>query len=433
MPVVITDLLVQDIRFPTSKSLDGSDAVNPDPDYSATYVILKTNAPNGLEGHGLTFTIGRGNEICVTAVRAIKPLVVDTPLRAIKADMRGFWRRIAGDSQLRWIGPEKGAIHLATAAVVNAVWDLYAKHERKPLWKLLVDMTPADIVACIDFKHVSDALTPEEALDILQRKSSTKHEREASVIQQGYPAYTTSAGWLGYPNDKMRRLCQEALATGWRDFKLKVGADIEEDVRRIAIMREEIGPDCRLMIDANQNWDVDEAIHNMARLAPYDPWWIEEPTNPDDILGHARIAEAVRPIGVATGEHCHNRVMFKQFFQANAMDFCQIDCGRLGGINEILAVLLMAAKFNIPVCPHGGGVGLCEYIQHISMFDYIAVSGTLENRILEYVDHLHEHFFDPVQIRNGRYLPPTQPGYSITMRPDSLAKFRFPDGAAWSE
>lgn len=431
--MVITDLIVEDIRFPTSKYLDGSDAVNPDPDYSATYVILKTNAPNGLEGHGLTFTIGRGNEICVAAVNAIKPFVIGLRLNVIKADMRGFWRRIAGDSQLRWIGPEKGAIHLATAAVVNAVWDLYAKHERKPLWKLLVDMTPEEIVGCVEFKHITDALTPEEALDILHGNLATKKEREALVLREGYPAYTTSAGWLGYTDDKMRRLCREALAAGWRAFKLKVGADIEEDVRRIAMMREEIGPDCRLMIDANQNWGVDEAIHNMARLAPYDPWWIEEPTNPDDILGHARIAEAVHPIRVATGEHCQNRIMFKQFFQADAIDFCQIDCGRLGGVNEILAVLLMAAKFDIPVCPHGGGVGLCEYIQHISLFDYVAVSGKMENRILEYVDHLHEHFIDPVQMRDGYYLPPTQPGYSITMRPGSLSRFRFPDGPAWNE
>ncbi|MBL4575989.1 MAG: L-fuconate dehydratase [Opitutaceae bacterium] len=421
------------MRFPTSLSLDGSDAVNPDPDYSATYVILKTNDPSGLEGHGLTFTIGRGNEICVAAVNAIKPFVIGLEIDAIKADMCGFWRSIAADSQLRWIGPEKGAIHLATAAVVNAVWDILAKEAGKPLWKLLVDMSPEEIIACIDFKYITDALTPDQAFKMLQEKASTKTKREAILLSEGYPAYTTSAGWLGYSDDKMWALCQKALAEGWQDFKLKVGADIEEDIRRIAIMRQEIGPDRRLMIDANQNWDVTEAIENMVRFAPYDPWWIEEPTSPDDILGHARIAKAIHPIGVATGEHCHNRVMFKQFFQAQAIQFCQLDSCRLGSINEILAVLLLAAKFNVPVCPHGGGVGLCEYIQHISMFDYEAVSGTMDNRTLEYVDHLHEHFINPVRMRKGRYLAPTQPGYSIEMFSASRDDHIYPEGPVWQK
>jgi L-fuconate dehydratase len=431
--VTITDLVVQDIRFPTSRTLAGSDAINPDPDYSAAYVILTTDSPAGLAGHGLTFTIGRGNEVCVAAVNAIKPFVVGQSLGTIKGDMAGFWHRIAGDSQLRWIGPEKGAIHLATAAVINAVWDLLAKAAKKPLWKLLADMSPEDIVACIDFTHITDALAPAEALALLKDKAATKAEREANLVRNGYPAYTTGAGWLGYSDDKMRALCRQALASGWRDFKLKVGASIDDDVRRIAIMREEIGYDHRLMIDANQAWEVTDAIRHMARLAPYKPWWIEEPTNPDDILGHARIRDAVRPIGVATGEHCHNRVMFKQFFQAKAIDFCQLDCCRLGGVNEILAVLLMAAKFGVPVCPHGGGVGLCEYIQHIAMFDYIAVSGTMENRVLEYVDHLQEHFIDPIRVRDGRYLAPQAPGFSIEMKPRSLADHRFPDGAAWRQ
>jgi L-fuconate dehydratase len=431
MPITITDLTVRDIRFPTSRTLDGSDAMNPDPDYSAAYVVLHIDSPAGLEGHGLTFTIGRGNEICVAAIHALAPLVVGQTLESFTADMAGFWRRITGDSQLRWLGPEKGVIHLATAAVVNAVWDLYAKAEGKPLWKLLADMTPEQLVGCIDFRYITDALTPEEALAILSRNGHTRAAREAELRRNGYPAYTTSAGWLGYDDAKIRRLCQDGIAAGWTHFKLKVGADIEEDVRRAAIMREVIGPERALMLDANQRWDVGEAIANMRRLAPFNPLWIEEPTSPDDVLGHATIARAIAPIGVATGEHCQNRVIFKQLLQARAISFCQIDSCRLGGVNEILAVLLMAAKFGVPVCPHAGGVGLCEYVQHLSIFDYIVVSASLDNRIVEFVDHLHEHFLDPVVIRNGRYMPPAQPGYSITMRPESLDTYAYPHGSAW--
>ena len=432
MPITITDLTVRDIRFPTSRSLDGSDAMNPDPDSSATYVVLRTDSPAGLEGHGLTFTIWRGNEVCVAAVRALAPLVVGRTLESCTADMAGFWRWITGDSQLRWLGPEKGVIHLATAAIVNAVWDLYAKAAGKPLWKLLADMTPEQLVACIDFRYITDALTPDEALEILRRHAPTRAAREAELLRRGYPAYTTSAGWLGYDDAKIRRLCQEGIAAGWTHFKLKVGADVEEDVRRATIMREAIGPERTLMFDANQRWDVGEAIANMRRLAPFKPLWIEEPTSPDDVLGHAAIARAIAPIGVATGEHCQNRVIFKQLLQAGAIAFCQIDSCRLGGVNEILAVLLMAAKFGVPVCPHAGGVGLCEYVQHLSMFDYIAVSASLEQRIVEFVDHLHEHFLDPVVVKDGRYLPPTQPGYSITMRPESLDAYEFPHGRAWA-
>lgn len=431
MPSTITNLTVRDIRFPTSRSLDGSDAMNPDPDYSAAYVVLHTDSPAGLEGHGLTFTIGRGNEVCVAAVQALAPLVVGRTLESFTADMAGFWRMITGDSQLRWLGPEKGAIHLATAAVVNAVWDLYAKAAGKPLWKLLADMTPAQLVACIDFRYITDALTPDEALAILSKNAPTRPEREAELLRDGYPAYTTSAGWLGYDDAKIRRLCQEGIAAGWTYFKLKVGANIEEDIRRAAVMREVIGPDRTLMFDANQRWDVGEAIANMQRLAQFKPLWIEEPTSPDDVLGHAAIARAIAPIGVATGEQCQNRVIFKQLLQANAIAFCQIDSCRLGGVNEVLAVLLMAAKFGVPVCPHAGGVGLCEYVQHLSMFDYIAVSASLNQRIVEFVDHLHEHFFDPVVIRHGRYMPPTRPGYSITMRPESLDTYEFPNGREW--
>lgn len=432
MTIQITELTARDIRFPTSRTLAGSDAMNPDPDYSAVYVTLKTNR-EGLEGHGLTFTIGRGNEVCLAAVNALAPLVVNKTLESFTENMGAFWRLITGDSQLRWIGPEKGAIHLATAAVVNAVWDLYAKAEGKPVWKLLVDMTPEQLVSCIDFRYITDALTPEEALEILRRNEPTKAEREAEMLRDGYPAYTTSAGWLGYSDDQIRQLCREALADGWSHFKIKVGADLQDDLRRAAIIREEIGYERKLMMDANQRWDVGEAIANMAELARYQPWWIEEPTSPDDVLGHAAIAKAVAPIGVATGEHCQNRVIFKQLLQANAISFCQIDSCRLGGVNEILAVLLMAAKFGVPVCPHAGGVGLCEYVQHLSIFDYICVSASLENRLLEFVDHLHEHFVNPVQMRNGRYMPPSAPGYSITMYPESLDAYEFPNGSAWQQ
>lgn len=429
----ITHVAVHDIRFPTSQGLDGSDAMNPDPDYSAAYVVLGTDAGDGIEGHGLTFTIGRGNELCVAAVEALAPLVRGMPLATITRDMGAFWRRITGDSQLRWVGPEKGVIHLATAALVNAVWDLWAKVEGKPLWKLLTDMSPEDVVRCVDFRYITDAITPNEALAILRRHHATRGEREAELVRDGYPAYTTSAGWLGYPDDKIRQLCREGVAEGWSHFKIKVGRDLADDVRRASIIREVIGPDRKLMMDANQVWDVGQAIEWMRTLAQFDPWWIEEPTSPDDVLGHAAIARAVAPIGVATGEHCQNRVVFKQLMQAGAIRFCQIDACRLGGVNEVLAVLLMAARFGVPVCPHAGGVGLCEYVQHLAIFDYLCVSASLDDRIVEYVDHLHEHFVDPVVMRNGRYLPPTAPGYSITMTPASLAAHAFPDGAVWRE
>jgi L-fuconate dehydratase len=430
MPVTITDVVARDIRFPTSENLDGSDAMNQAPDYSAAYVILETDG--GLEGHGLTFTIGRGNELCVGAINALAPLVLGRTLESFTEDMGAFWRHITGDSQLRWVGPEKGVIHLATAALVNAVWDLYAKAKAKPLWKLLTDMSPEELVRCVDFRYITDAITPQEALEILRSNEPTKPRREQEMLEEGFPAYTTSAGWLGYSDEKIRRLCREAVAQGWTHVKIKVGQDVEDDARRASIIREEIGPDRKLMMDANQVWDVDEAIANMERLAEFDPWWIEEPTSPDDVLGHARIARAVAPIGVATGEHGMNRVLFKQLMQSGAISFCQIDACRLGGVNEVIAVLLLAAKFGVPVCPHAGGVGLCEYVQHLSIFDYISVSATLEDRILEYVDHLHEHFLDPVRIEAGRYMPPERPGYSIEMYPESLDEFEFPMGNAWT-
>jgi len=431
--VTITGCRARDIRFPTSRQADGSDAMNPDPDYSAAYVVLTTDRA-GLEGHGLTFTLGRGNELCVAAIEALAPLVVGRRLSDITGAMGVYWRELVSASQLRWVGPEKGVIHLATAAVVNALWDLWAKLAGKPVWRLVAEMSPEEFVALIDFRYLSDALTPEEALAILKAQEPGKARRIAELEAKGFPAYTTSAGWLGYSDEKLRRLCREAVADGMDYLKIKVGRDLADDKRRCAILREEIGPDRFLMIDANQIWDVGEAIDWVTALAPYRPLWIEEPTSPDDVLGHAAIRKAVKllGIGVATGEMCQNRVIFKQLMQAGAIDFCQIDSCRLGGVNEVLAVLLLARKFGIPVCPHAGGVGLCEYVQHLAMIDFVCVAGSMEGRVLEYVDHLHEHFFDPVRMRAGRYMPPEMPGYSITMKPRSLDKFEFPGGAAWA-
>lgn len=429
MNIKITDFVVKDVRFPTSKHSDGSDAMNPDPDYSAAYVILKTNVD--LEGHGFTFTIGRGNELCVKAIESLAYLVVGKDLKSFTSDMAGFWRMITGDSQLRWVGPEKGVIHLATAAIVNAVWDLYAKSEKKPLWRLIAEMSPKELLSCIDFTYITDVVTPEEALEILQKAAEGKKERMALLEKNGYPAYTTSAGWLGYSDEKMRKLCREAKKEGFTHMKMKVGANLEDDMRRAKIIREEIGDDLRLMMDANQKWDVNEAIENMKSLAKFKPYWIEEPTSPDDVLGHAAIAKAVHPIKVATGEHCQNRVIFKQLMQAKAIEICQIDSCRLGGVNEVLAVLLMATKFEIPVCPHAGGVGLCEYVQHLSMIDYLCISGRLDNRIIEFVDHLHEHFKDPVKIEKGNYVTPKLAGYSAEMYQESLNEYEFPKGTYW--
>jgi len=428
--VRITGVDAVDVRFPTSRTLDGSDAMNPDPDYSAAYAILRTDGT--LEGHGFTFTIGRGNEVCVAAIEALAPLVEGLETDDVFADPGGFWRRLTGDSQLRWLGPEKGVIHLATAALVNAMWDLYAKSEGKPLWKLLVDMSPAELVSCVEFRYLTDALTPAEALELLEANEPTRAAREAELLEHGYPAYTTSVGWLGYDDEQVRRLVREARAEGWTDFKLKVGADPADDFRRAALLRDEIGDESRLMLDANQVWDVGEAIEAMHLLGRFDPWWIEEPTSPDDVLGHATIARAISPIRVATGEHVANRVLFKQLLQAGAIGFCQVDACRLGGVNEVLAVLLLAAKFGVPVCPHAGGVGLCELVQHLAIFDYVCVSADLTDRVVEYVDHLHEHFVHPVVLREGRYMPPLEPGYSSELRARSLADHRFPDGAAWA-
>ena len=420
----ITGMRVLDLRFPTSRHLDGSDAMNPDPDYSAAYVILETDAP-GVEGHGLTFTIGRGNEVCCAAIEAMRHLVVGQDMATIAADMGAFWRHVTSDSQLRWIGPDKGAIHLATGAIVNAVWDLWAKLEGKPVWRLVAEMSAEEILRIVDFRYLTDVLTPQEALAILKRAEPGKAERIAVLEREGYACYTTSAGWLGYGDDKLRRLCREAIDAGFNHIKMKVGRDLDDDIRRLTIAREMIGPDRFLMIDANQVWEVDQAIDWLAKLAFARPFFIEEPTSPDDIAGHAKIRKAVGPMKVATGEMCQNRIMFKQFIAGGAIDVVQIDSCRMGGLNEVLSVLLIAAKFGMPVWPHAGGVGLCEYVQHLSMIDYVAVSGTKDGRVIEYVDHLHEHFREPCVIRDAAYMPPTAPGFSIEMKPDSIAQNTF--------
>jgi len=419
----ITALRVEDVRFPTSLALDGSDAMNPDPDYSAAYVILDTDNP-ALSGHGLTFTIGRGNEICCAAINALTHLVVGRDLASITTDMGKFWREFTSDSQLRWIGPDKGAIHLATGAVVNAVWDLWSKSAGKPLWQLVSDMSPEELVRCVDFRYITDCITPQEALTLLQQRSDNKAQRREKLLAEGYPCYTTSAGWLGYPDDKLRRLCQEAVDAGFDYLKLKVGRDLEDDIRRVRIAREVIGPDRKLMIDANQVWETNDAIPWINALAFAKPWFIEEPTSPDDIEGHRKIRQAVAPVKVATGEMCQNRIMFKQFIMREAIDVVQIDACRMGGVNEVLAVMLMAAKYNLPVCPHAGGVGLCEYVQHLSMIDYLCIAGTHEGRVIEYVDHLHEHFVHPCDIRGAAYMPPKAPGFSIEMHQASIDKYR---------
>jgi L-fuconate dehydratase len=422
---------VVDVRFPTSVGSIGSDAVNKDPDYSAAYCVLETDA--GVEGHGLTFTLGRGNELCVAAVEYLAKQAMGRSLRSITDDLCAFSRLLTDDSQFRWLGPEKGVIHVAAGALVNAVWDLYAKSEGKPVWRLLAEMPAEQIVRAVDFRYIDDALTRAEALEILTRSQSGIEERLARLKAEGYLAYTTSAGWFGFSDERVRRLCREGLAEGWTHFKLKVGGPAADDLRRAMLMREEIGWENKLMVDANQKWGVDEAIARTRGLAAAKPYWMEEPTSPDDVLGHARIRREVRPVRIATGEHCHNRVMFKQLFQAEAIDVCQIDSCRVAGVNENLAILLMAAKFGVPVCPHAGGVGLCEYVQHLSFFDFLRVSCGMEDRVIEYVDHLHEHFLDPVRIVRGRYQLPTRPGYSIEMKPESLERYTFPGGAAWRE
>lgn len=422
MPIKITAFETFDIRFPTSQQLDGSDAMNPDPDYSAAYVVLRTNSAER-RGYGMTFTIGRGNEICVAAIRSLATLLVGQNIESLMAEPVTLYRKLTGDSQLRWVGPEKGVIHLAAAAVINAVWDLWARIHDKPVWQVICDMSPEQFAASVDFRYLTDALTPSQAVEILSRHSETRAQRIDELIGIGYPSYTTSAGWLGYSDEALKQKCSDLKARGWKHFKIKVGRDLDDDRRRCSVLRREMGEDAHMMIDANQVWDVPQAIEWIRELASFRPWFVEEPTSPDDILGHRAIAEAVKPIRIATGEMCHNRVMFKQFMQCGALQVCQLDCCRLGGVNEVMAVLLLAARFGIPVCPHAGGVGLCEYVQHASIVDYVCVSASMEDRVAEYSDHLHEHVHEPVEMKHGRYMPPKAAGYSVQFTDEALQQF----------
>ncbi|MFE2941659.1 enolase C-terminal domain-like protein [Streptomyces sp. NPDC059255] len=428
MSQTVTGFEVHDIRFPTSEQLDGSDAMNPDPDYSAAYVVLRTQ--DGAEGHGFCFTIGRGNDITAAAIEALRPYVVGRPAPLTAADLGALYIELTHDSQLRWLGPEKGVMHMAAGAVVNAAWDLAARSAGLPVWEFLATMTPEELVSLVDFRYLTDVLTPDDALAILRAAEPGRAERTALLRAEGYPAYTTSPGWLGYSDSKLVALAEQAVADGFEQIKLKVGGDLADDIRRMKLARAAVGPDVRIAVDANQRWDVPEALHRLAALAPYDPHWIEEPTSPDDILGHAAV-RAGQPVKVATGEHVANRVVFKQLLQAGAVDYVQIDAARVAGVNENLAILLLAAKYGVPVCPHAGGVGLCELVQHLAMFDYVAVSGTREGRVIEYVDHLHEHFADPVVIVSGRYAAPGTPGFSARMLPESIAAHRYPEGPVW--
>ena len=429
----ITELETHDIRFPTSRTLDGSDAMNPDPDYSAAYVVLRTDLGSEMSGHGLVFTIGRGNDVQTAALAALRHLVVGRSVDEVIGDLGAFARHLTSDSQLRWLGPEKGVMHMAIGAVINAVWDLAARRAGKPLWRFIADMTPEQLVSQIDFRYISDALSPADALTMLKAAEPHKHERIRQLLAEGYPAYTTSPGWLGYSDEKMQQLAREAVAEGFRTVKLKVGLNVDDDVRRCRLTRATIGPDVAMAIDANQRWDTTAAIEWLGRLKEFDIAWIEEPTSPDDILGHATIRQGIAPMPVSTGEHTHNRVMFKQLFQAQAVDLVQIDAARVGGVNENLAILLLAARFGVRVFPHAGGVGLCELVQHLAMADFIAITGKKEDRAIEFVDHLHEHFVDPVTIRHGRYMAPVAPGFSAQMRAASMASHEFPEGRVWRD
>jgi len=429
----IIGLEALDVRFPTSRQLDGSDAMNPDPDYSAAYIVLRTDVVDDLAGYGLVFTIGRGNDVQTAAIQALAHLVVGRDMDEIVGDLGAFARSLTADSQLRWLGPEKGVIHMAIGGVINAAWDLAARRSGKPLWRFIAEMSPEQIAAQIDFRYLSDALTPDEALDILRRAESGKAARIAELIEKGYPAYTTSPGWLGYSDEKLVRLAKEAVADGFRTIKLKVGANVEDDVRRCRLARDAVGNEVGIAIDANQRWDVGPAIAWLRRLVEFDIAWIEEPTSPDDVLGHAAIRRGVAPMPVSTGEHTHNRVMFKQLLQAQAVDLIQIDAARVGGVNENLAILLLAAKFGVRVFPHAGGVGLCELVQHLAMADFVAITGRMEDRAIEFVDHLHEHFVDPVRIHDGRYLAPSAPGMSAEMKEASIQEHLFPGGAVWAQ
>ena len=426
-----TSFTTHDVRFPTSRDLDGSDAMNPDPDYSAAYLVVGTDDADGLQGHGFAFTIGRGNDVQVAAIDALAGHLLGRDVDAVLDDMGATWKSFVDDSQLRWLGPEKGVMHMAISAVVNALWDLRAKRAGLPLWDLLGRMSPEELVALVDFRYLSDALTRDDALQILRAAEPGRAERREELLRSGFPAYTTTPGWLGYSDEKLVRLAHEAVAEGFTQIKLKVGGNVEDDVRRMRLAREAVGSEVRIAVDANQRWDVGPAIEWIGRLAPFDPWWVEEPTSPDDVLGHATIRRAVAPVKIATGEHVQNRIVFKQLLQAGSLDVLQIDAARVAGVNENVAILLLAAKFGVPVCPHAGGVGLCELVQHLSMFDFVAVAGSTQDRVIEYVDHLHEHFVDPVEVSGGSYHVPRNPGFSAEIHPETLQRFAFPDGAEW--
>jgi L-fuconate dehydratase len=419
------------VRFPTSRTLDGSDAMNPSPDYSAAALVVRTDAADGLAGHAHVFTIGRGNDIQLAAIRALEPFLAGRDLDETLADLGALSRRLVGDSPLRWLGPERGVVHMAIGAVLNACWDLAARRAGKPLWRFLADMSPEEIVSLVDFRYLTDALTPDDALELLERGSAGQARRRQVLERDGYPAYTSAPGWLGYSDELLAELCAESVQNGFTQVKIKVGGSLDDDLRRCAVARGAVGEDVAIALDANQVWDVPDAIAWTRELAPFRPAWIEEPTSPDDILGTATIRRGVKPVRVATGEHVANRVIFKQLLQAEAIDIMQIDACRVAGVNENIANLLLAAKFGVPVCPHAGGVGLCEMVQHLSMFDYAALSGTTDGRQIEWIDHLHEHFTAPARVHRGRYITPTTPGTSAELRPESLREFSFPDGAAW--
>lgn len=420
----ITRFETADVRFPTSETLAGSDATNPDPDYSAAYVTLYTDT--GVTGHGYTFTIGRGNELCVAAIEVLAQKIVGEDLTDPISDLARLPMMLTSDSQIRWIGPEKGVVHMATAAVVNALWDLWCRVEGKPLWKFLVDMTPQQIAAVIDWSYMADVLTPAAAIDLIESRRSGMADREALLVAEGHPAYTTEPGWLGYSDEKMVGLLEEALERNFRQVKMKVGHDVDQDRHRLELARQVIGPDIGLAVDANQAWDVAQAIEWIRSFEHLDLAWVEEPTSPDDILGHAAIVRAVSPTPIATGEMCHNRVMFKQFLTAGAMDVCQIDACRVGGVNENLAIILMAAQAGVPVIPHAGGCGLSEAVQHLAMFDFVALGegSGFGGRLIEWADHLHEHFVTPAAIENGSYIAPMTPGASTEMLAASISEYR---------
>ncbi len=421
-----------DLRFPTSRNLDGSDAMNSAPDYSAAYLTVQTDSPDGLAGHAHVFTIGRGNDVQLAAVRALEPFLAGLDLEETLGDLGALSRRLVGDSALRWLGPECGMMHMAIGAVVNACWDLAARRAGMPFWRLLASMAPEQIADLVDFRYLADVLTRQEALEILERGAGGRQERIEILERDGYPAYATSPGWLGYSDARLAELCAESVRQGFPLVKLKVGGSIEDDLRRCRIARETVGEAIAIAVDANQVWDVPTAISWIRSLAPVRPAWVEEPTNPHDILGTAAIRRAVSPIPVAAGEHVASRVMFKQLLQASAIDIMQIDACRVAGVNENIANLLLAAKFGIPVCPHAGGVGLCEMVQHLSMFDYVAVSGSMDGRMIEWIDHLHEHFASPARVRDGRYVAPATAGASTEIRPASIAEFSYPSGTAWA-